>query len=371
LTEFFSPLATLIRQIYEVKHSQAYLPAQCVGHCITFEAMKKQVSYLIVLFTLAFLPACNADFDVTAEWKDVTVVYGLLNQNESTHYIKINKAFLGEGDAMLMATEPDSSTYAGKLDVWLEEYDGQSFTGRLFHLDTTTIYNKDSGTFYAPEQIVYFTTAKLDPERTYKLKINNLAKGLVEAKTGLVKPFNLTNPRAGQSLFNFAAPEGVTTEVKWRSAENGRLYQLVIRFHYYEKNLLTQQIDSSKYVDWAFPNRKSATLIGNEELAEVFPSNNFYQIIASKVPVKSGVERYAGPLEFIVYAGADDLSTYIDISKPSNSIVQERPQFSNIVNGVGIFSSRSSTMRTVSLNTRSLDSLVQGTQTGHLSFIKN
>jgi len=38
--------------------------------------------------------------------------------------------------------------------------------------------------------------------------------------------------------------------------------------------------------------------------------------------------------------GTDDLQTYINVNKPFSGIVQERPVFSNIENGVGLFSSR-------------------------------
>lgn len=353
-------------------HLMVKAHCHAICQCITFGAMKKIASLLFLALVALFPFSCDDSFDVTAEWKDITVVYGLLNQNESTHYVKINKAFLGEGDAMLMAAEPDSSTYNGNLDVWIEEYNGLSFTGRLFMLDTTTIYNKEPGVFYAPEQIVYYTNAHLDPNMDYKLKINNGETGkLVEAVTGLVRPFSILNPRAGQVLYNFAAPSGATTEVKWKSAVNGRLYQLVIRFHYYEKNLATQVTDSTLYVDWIFGNRKSSGLKGTEDMVEIFPADNFYKTLSANIPVKSGVERYPGPVDFIVYVGADELSTYIDISKPTNSIIQERPQYTNVTNGVGIFSARSSSMRTLDLNSRSKDSLVDGVYTQHLNFIKN
>ena len=38
--------------------------------------------------------------------------------------------------------------------------------------------------------------------------------------------------------------------------------------------------------------------------------------------------------------GTTDLETYINVNQPITGIVQERPQFSNINNGTGIFSSR-------------------------------
>ena len=38
--------------------------------------------------------------------------------------------------------------------------------------------------------------------------------------------------------------------------------------------------------------------------------------------------------------GSEDLYTYMSVNEPFEGIVQERPVFSNINNGVGLFSSR-------------------------------
>ncbi|MEI6749039.1 MAG: hypothetical protein WCM93_07755, partial [Bacteroidota bacterium] len=87
---------------------------------------------LIVLMT-----SCKTDFDVISEWKDITVVYGLIDQTDTAHLIRINKAFLGPGNALHYAAIEDSSSYGNNLEVKLNDI--------LF--DTTTMYPKDSGVF--------------------------------------------------------------------------------------------------------------------------------------------------------------------------------------------------------------------------------
>jgi len=54
--------------------------------------MKNKI--ILLLFSVFFL-SCETDFDVNAEWQDVTVVFGLLDPNNEDQLIKINKAFLG------------------------------------------------------------------------------------------------------------------------------------------------------------------------------------------------------------------------------------------------------------------------------------
>ena len=80
--------------------------------------------YIILILALSFVfSSCETDFDTIAEWKDITVVYGLLDQKNSVQYIKINKAFLGDGNALVYAQEPDSSNYGFPLTVLVEERD--------------------------------------------------------------------------------------------------------------------------------------------------------------------------------------------------------------------------------------------------------
>ncbi|MFW5974993.1 MAG: hypothetical protein ACOCQ6_02185, partial [Bacteroidota bacterium] len=141
--------------------------------------MRNTVIFFWAFIVLLFI-SCETDFDVTAEWKDVTIVYGLLNQNDSVHHVKINKAFLGDGNLLEYAAIEDSNTYQTKLNVVLEEYDGTQVT-RSFELDTTTITNKEEGDFYHPEQIIYTTGEDnkvwLNEDYQYRISIENPESG--------------------------------------------------------------------------------------------------------------------------------------------------------------------------------------------------
>ena len=113
---------------------------------------------LLLLISFPLFYSCDHTLNVNAPWKDITVVYGLLNQNDSIHYLKITKAFLGEGNALMFSKIPDSSNYPDKLDVRVEgweinsKYDSSLKQTILF--DTTTITNKQEGdsVFYYPYQ---------------------------------------------------------------------------------------------------------------------------------------------------------------------------------------------------------------------------
>ena len=99
--------------------------------------MKQFFLSILLFLSLIFITSCSTKLDVNAEYKDITVVYGLLNQNDSIHYIKINKAFIGDDNAYYMAADPKLSNYnPADLDVYMEEWrNGQYITSFSFVVD--------------------------------------------------------------------------------------------------------------------------------------------------------------------------------------------------------------------------------------------
>ncbi|MGD0710435.1 MAG: hypothetical protein ABR968_04580 [Bacteroidales bacterium] len=335
--------------------------------------MKKKISFILTV--ILFYSACKPDFNPNTSWKDITVVYGLLSPNDTVHYVKINKAFLGQGNALVMAQNPDSCTYGNNLTVWVEEWNGSNRTN-LWYLDTTTIYNKESGTFYYPKQVIYKFKAKLDTIDAgvdYRLYIKNNKTGkLVSGHTGLVQKFDVLKPLPSSSLHqvvvNFTGPNYV--RMVWNPSYYGRLYQLDILFTYREKNILTND-SVVKTLDWNLGTRTSAGTSGNDPSLEIdIPGVSFYTFLQGNITASPNMVRtVAGyPLRYVFSAGADNLNTYIEVNAPSTSVVQDRPGFTNIVNGLGIFSSRYQEIQPHYLDAYSSDSLLYGHYTKNLNF---
>ena len=328
----------------------------------------KKSKYLLILFsTFILFNTCETDFNINADWKDITIVYGLLNQNDSVHYIKITKAFLGEGNALVMAQNPDYSNYGTSLEVRMEEWTNEVYN-KTFILDTTTITNKEPGTFYYPNQIVYKFNDILNEDCEYKLIIKNiLTNKIITSNTNLVHNFSIEQPYYNpvNPLIGFTSTLPMT--VKWNSAKNGRRYQLLIRFHYTEINNYTS--DSTElYVDWLIGTEKSSKLDGGEKMSTEIVGEGFFEILQDEIPLNSDVTRKAGMVDFIFTVAGDDLNTYMEVNEPSNSIVQERPEYTNINNGIGIFSCRYEVIRSFYLSANSREELKNGEHTCNLGF---
>ncbi|MCX6252428.1 MAG: hypothetical protein NTX61_16975 [Bacteroidetes bacterium] len=282
------------------------------------------------------------------KWQDITVVYGLLNQNKDTSFVKITKAFLGEGNALAFAKIPDSSTYPDKLDVKLEEYYevsmGTPVLKNTYTFDTLTIANKQPGDsiFYYPYQLVYFTKNKLKKDNSdttffYKLNIAEKKTGkIITAKTPLVNPMTVSKPQKGNTV---TILPNHSISLEFYTSKNGRRYQLLIRLHYSEYS----SVDTvSKTVDWiVFNNLLSNSLSGGEQKPDpnvTFFGNGLYSAMKSQIPVNPNVTRHANYVDYLFTVAGDDLNTYMNVTAPSNTIIQERPTYSNITNGIGLFS---------------------------------
>ena len=95
---------------------------------------------------------------MTAPYKEITVVYGLLNTADTVQWIRINKAFLGMGNALVMAQQPDSINYPDILDVKLQEYEGSTLR-KTFSLLRDSSIQKEPGVFATVPNILYRTNA--------------------------------------------------------------------------------------------------------------------------------------------------------------------------------------------------------------------
>lgn len=300
--------------------------------------MKNYQRLIFLLFIPMVWVSCETDFDLNAEWKDITVVYGILNQNEDIHYIRIQKAFLGQGNVMQMALEADSNLYPNNLDVVIQEWNNAALV-RTLQLDTVTIENKEPGIFFSPNQPMYFTQASLNPNYKYKLLIENRNTGkIISSKCELVGDFGITTPAANTQI-NFNIPTNPLKTFAWRPAKNAGRYQMIMRFNYLDVDVDTNDT-IARYIDWLSPIVKSGNSSGSGDIEIRFTNETFFSMVETQIPKLENIIRYPVNVELIFYVAANDLSTYIEVNEPSSSLVQERPEYTNIENGLGVFSAR-------------------------------
>ena len=299
----------------------------------------------IVLFLVAAIgfSSCSTDFDTVGPYKETMVIYGLLNQYDSVQWIRVNKAYLGEGNALIMAQERDSINYGDILDVTLERFkNGTSLATYVLQRDTSL--PKDPGLFYYPYQVYYkLSGTALDSNSTYRLSVVNRNSGVTATSVSGVLgncPMNQPSP---QDKFDFTGRINPTVQLK--PATGARLFNVKLRFHYVETDTVTGT-SSGKYFDWTFPDKQLVQ--ETTPIVYVIPRQDFYYLAGENIPVNPNVLRYVGdpsvghglPMEIFVTAGSEDLNRYMQLTGPSTTVVQERPVFNNIENGIGLFTGR-------------------------------
>ena len=325
--------------------------------------MKKNPLLILLLSLILFFGACETDFDIDAEWKEITIVYGLLDQLDTNHYFRINKAFLG-GNALEVVKIEDSSSYKNDLEVVLEGWNAGSLMQSI-NCDTTTISDKDTGMWYNPYMVVYKGEGMLNENYEYRLFIKNTVSGKeITAETKVVQDFSILRPYAGgKATFN----PGYTTKFSWKSAENGMRYEPLIRFNYFEvPNGTTDTIP--KFMLWPQGTQFATNSSGSEELEIYVSGDAFYENLDRKLDKTFVGHRLAGLVDYVISVAGVEYDTYMKVNGPSFSLVQDRPEYTNIENGYGLFSSRYQETRTLQLNPLSEQEIINMED---LSFVKS
>lgn len=342
---------------------------------------------LPILGAALIFQGCETDIDVNAPYEDNTIVYGLLSpvrnfvDLNTKHAIKINKAFLGEGNALDYAQVRDSLEYSDLTGV-VEELtirNSDTSVARTFPIYAETVENKEEGIFFGPEQTIYFFDAELNEERLYRLRANVQGgenSKQVTAVTTIVYPFSFTGrTNAQQALLNFATETAFTSsiEFEWQAARNAKRHELFMEWTY--TNFYEDGSGERITLVWEMGTVTATNDDGSEEMVVAVGGEEFFQFIAARVPAFGETTSEAGsPLIqrladsdcfLIAEAGGTELSTYIDVNEPSTSLIQERPEYTNVKGGIGIFSSRTRTTILKDIGQPTLEELVTGNLGGY------
>lgn len=336
---------------------------------------------LFAALSITILAGCTTKFSVNGEYDETPIVHMLLDPNDEFHFLKLNKTFLGDGNANDFAMVSDS-LYFDQVEARIFELDDNDDTTETWLLKDTIIENKEPGTFHYPEQkLYYFQADDLNEDFTYHLHIDiENGKHIVFGETKLVRDINITFPNVNQQL-NFAESDvpqnGYNTQsISFSTGTGGAIYKLQIRFDYRE---FKPSGNENKSVLWD---------VGTLRIADITTSTPsigasgeaFYELIANRIKEDPDVtKRTIRGFELLVTAGSEDLNTYMLTNEPTSSLAQNKPTFSNVEGALGIFSARTTAEQYKpfqnpgspnirALNVNSTRELCEGQYTGSLKF---
>lgn len=371
--------------------------------------MKKLLSLAFIAALIGF-QGCSTDFDVIGDYKELSIVYGLLDFNNNPnnggdgHLIRVQKSFLGEMDAAVMAANPDSSYFnVFDLEVKLIEFDDDlALTGREILLTDTMVEGKDTVGgfgFFGPEQRLYYTNEDLNAENAYDLRIHNTRTGYLDSlkfdDDGRRNPIRLLNsnaftysnpnPSIPKLLFYDPVSGYKNQTIRFNMPAHIKMGEVWLRFHYRE--VINNEADTlHKSIDILM------TGIEIEDNEVDFPHSGFnfsfsgetfYQTIGNSLEPIDGhrligteynpVNGANDAAQIFTYIGGQNLHNYITLNAPSTSgALTDNPSHSNMKEGLGLFSSRSQIFHPKYLyfNSFSATQLAGGQYTGDLGFIE-
>lgn len=304
------------------------------------------------MFSCTLFWSCSNEINVTAEWKEVPVVYGLIDPAAEYNYIRINRAYLNkDGDALSFAAVADSIQFDENLSVAVTEFqDGIERNTIRFEkvLGDTIGLPKDDGLFAQTPNVLYrsdyeFKATDFRSVYRYELLIFNEESGKVYRSSTFSPGFleSKSPIRENRKSVNFTDKDNSAIAFTYIEGPYVKSYDLVVRFRYeeFEKNNPTQVRRDS--VDWiVFRGKETSRLEGYTEKSVVVYGKTFYQLLSASIETDTSLNRRPLDLVFIYYGATEDLYTYINVNKPSIGIVQKKPEFSNITDGLGVFAGR-------------------------------
>lgn len=306
------------------------------------------------LLLIGFLSACSTEFDVLAPYKEVPVIYGLISTEDTLHVIKVNKGFSNEGrDANDIAqNNPDSINYGDNLEVSLINITANPRdTLRLRAIDSLP---KEAGLFSYPDQITYVGEKILNPEDDYKLLVVNKTTGTTaDGNTNMVGKMELDRSLVNvvANFYSTITNSLLNQRFDLSLAKNGTYvsfdaYVNIIEYYSDRDSILkTVKIQVSSGRSFS-ANASNATFVLSGEsfvtaIQSAFIPANDPTTLTSRVAINIDIEAYASTRDF---------ERYFLASRATSAISQTRPFFTNINNGLGLFTSRGVARRTYPLS---------------------
>jgi hypothetical protein len=315
--------------------------------------------FLFNLFIISiFASSCKNDLDINSDPKETAVVYGIIDPNSNIQYLRINKTYLVNSNAIQATQNASLMNFGIDLKVTLKrlEKSNNKFIEKeayTFVLDSS--YTKDPGLFYKEPNVI-FKAATSSPKlisndkSEYVLEMENIKTGykafsktlpVLQSVISLPLSFYFfkSNPAVYTlNLFGANTKQYTNVPIEFTTGKNSKIIFPYIRFYYHE--LAGNVKSSSLYIDFPMQYIRSNNSDGDEKVELNLNSEELYRYLGEKIQIKSGVKRFVDSVSFVVETGNSDFDTFYTVSKTSSNTTLEKPIFTNITNGLGIFAAK-------------------------------
>ena len=303
---------------------------------------KTRRTLLTALVGLLLVSSCNNELDLTTEWEDIPVVYGLLSIQDTTHYVRVEKAFLDpEISALELAQVADSIYYGPEVTVSLRrESTGETFQMERINGEDIGL-SRDPGVFANAPNILYALDAddiELQADDPVSILIDRPTAGVATARTTMVGNIDVgaNAPPATVGSNGLTITEDGEVGLSFRRTDAAAIYQTTMFIRVQE--FVNGSSRGEVVVEWPLTTIRRDD---DEGLVYRVPGSGFFTALSEALEEDGAVTRQITELIYVVVGGSDEVEQLLSINAANTGITssQERPTFSNLEGGQGLFGS--------------------------------
>lgn len=321
------------------------------------------------IIALIMIYSCENDVDLNGEYKEKPSVVALLDASQDTQFVRVGRVFLSEDRSALELISDANEIYFDSLNVKMRDIGSNT----IWPLNSLTL-TKDPGLFATENHKVFYTDSTISIGRNYELQITDLNNNLTTATSNVVQGAILSLPRLNRDnkreLTLVSSSGGFLESIIEIGVPNGISKidaKLVLK--YFERDAALNRVNKEHIIPLGVYSVDPNAATENIEIT--FTAQRFFQSIANGVTgTKDKYTDLDTNLEFRISSADANYAFYQGINGPIDGIAQVRPEFTNIVNGVGIFASRSVASFDAFMSTQTRNQLSDSPITSGLNFRK-
>lgn len=308
---------------------------------------------IIIAAALLLLSSCEVEFSPNADWKEIPVVYCLLDQDDDTTWARVERCYLGEGSIYSYSSNTDSINYPmGSLDVYLVGIDGDGKEYYYQFRDTTI--NRQSGNFANTNQHTYYLPSQklLKDNWKYDFRVYRHTDRTLIAHNK--QPISLIIQNSDENVFTkptlSVIPGGTvvgkfafkdknnTCIIEWPALQNARLYQPFVRFYYAVDENNDSEYETHEYIDIRTPSM--SYINGADRYTIYYQASGFLTSVKEQLKNNPYPKKSLNQVDLYLTACSEDFSAYMSNIADAGNLDQSRELYSNIEGGRGVFAAR-------------------------------
>ena len=335
--------------------------------------MGKSVLILVSAFFILTIWSCDNDVELFGDIDETAVVYGLLSSSDTAQYIRLERSFADPNTSAVVLAQDESQVYFSDAAVALiDQTNSQRF--ELTRVNATNEgFVRNPGDFLVEPNYLYkirSSDINLEPGTAYVLEVLKGENMVATSSTLVLENSKWRAPSVSGGVARIGFENGDETTLRWARVENASSYAISFDIIVRENDIVnsTQEIFALRWNATNLVGDKGGT---NSSQDLDLPGESFFNFIQSSFDPNPNVTRQILKMDIRVTSFGQEIGQYLDVINANAGITsaQEVPTFTNIEGGLGLFSSTNETeLEDLSLSSRTLDSLYEGSITGDLQF---